>query len=645
MTAHASMNDSEPDWSALQHAGVQKFRMQISWQTINVAGGGGEFGWKNESGWVNTYDRYFEKAAKHGIAILPYIYTRKSGSTQYYWPGEPAFPEWKEFVWTVVQRYGQAGSFWVKHPNIPQLTVEYWEVWNEPNLPMNCPAESCNGKEYGEFLVATATTIREAQSKISGYPAKVLSGGLYQERWNYPVASYIAALGKAPGIGAAYDGLSLHPYALGKQSEGARTTAEKAGAVQSNIYEAYSAQSTAIGAKPIWVTEVGWPVDGTEMQHVTPADQAVLLTETYNWIKNNWSTYNIKFAAWYLYKDVSSDPATRWDLHAGLRTSSGAYRPSWYAYETQTGVPVWPRGQMAFQANTTQLFSYSTGTGPANLGLGMAAGTSPSVATLVNGESAMAFQANTSTLWSRLGSGAYGNTGLGMAAGTSPSVAPLLGGNEEEYVMAFQANTGTLWKRLSSGTYANTELGMAAGTSPSVATLTNGEYVMAFQASTGILWTRSSSGATTNWGYTMKAGTSPSIAALSNGGYEIAFQDKAGNLNSAGTSGHVNWEQGMAAGTSPSITGVPGNGYQMAFQANTGILISTGSLGGINWGQGMATGTSPSITALTGGGYEMAFQANTGELIGIGTAGGTNTGQGMAGGTSPSISPPSRWSS
>jgi hypothetical protein len=342
MTAHESMNDSEPDWSALQHAGVQKFRMQIKWQTINEAGGGGEFGWKNEWAWQNTYDRYFEKAAKHGIAILPYIYTRKGGNTQYYWPGEPAFPEWKEFVWTVVQRYGQAGSFWFKHPSIPQLTVEYWEVWNEPNLPMNCPAESCNGKEYGEFLVATATTIREAQSKISGYPAKVLSGGLYQERWNYPVASYIAALGKAPGIGAAYDGLSLHPYALGKQSEGARTTAEKAGAVQSNIYEAYSAQSTAIGAKPIWVTEVGWPVDGTEMQHVTPADQAVLLTETYNWIKNNWSTYNIKFAAWYLYKDVSSDPATRWDLHAGLRDVNGGYRPSWYAYETQTGAPVWP---------------------------------------------------------------------------------------------------------------------------------------------------------------------------------------------------------------------------------------------------------------------------------------------------------------
>src|SRR4051812_39850517 len=103
MTAHESMNDSEPDWNALQHAGVQRFRMQIKWETINLAGGGGGSGWTKETAWVNTYDRYFEKAAKHGIAILPYIYTRKDGSPQYYWTGEPAFPEFEEFVWTVVQ--------------------------------------------------------------------------------------------------------------------------------------------------------------------------------------------------------------------------------------------------------------------------------------------------------------------------------------------------------------------------------------------------------------------------------------------------------------------------------------------------------------------------------------------------------------
>jgi hypothetical protein len=644
MTAHESMNESAPDWHTLQKAGVQRFRMQINWSKVISAGN-----WREAGAWELTYDKYFKEAATHGIEVLPYIYGRKNGTSTYYLKSETNnYKEWLEFVELFTARYGQGGSFWVYNPSIPQFPVKTWEVWNEPNLAANSPGGVRNGKTYGEFLVGTAAAIRAHQQ---GWSPKILFGGIYMEYFQGPsIVSYLQEAAQASGISTAYDGLSVHPYAYGQEheivegKEVVRSFSEKAYGFQANIGAAASAQGVAkLPTKPLWVTEVGWPVDGTGAQHVTPSEQAGLLNETYNWLKANWTTYNVQYAAWFLYKDVPNQSA--WDWHSGLRTATGAWRPSWWAYEAQTGVSPWPGAQMAFQANTTQLFSYSTGTGPANLGLGMAAGTSPSVATLVNGESAMAFQANTSTLWSRLGSGAYGNTGLGMAAGTSPSVAPLLGGNEEEYVMAFQANTGTLWKRLSSGTYANTELGMAAGTSPSVATLTNGEYVIAFQTNTGALWTRSSSGATVNWGSVIKAGTSPSIAGLANGGYEIAYQDTAGNLNSNGTSGHVNWEQGMAAGTSPSITGVPGNGYQMAFQANTGSLISIGSLGGMNWGQGMAAGTSPSITALPAGGYEMAFQANTGELIGIGTAGSTSTGQGMAGGTSPSISPPSRWAS
>jgi hypothetical protein len=607
MTAHESMNDSEPDWNALQHAGVQRFRMQIKWQTINEAGGGGASGWKNESGWVNTYDRYFEKAAKHGIAILPYIYTRKEGSPQYYWTGEPAFPEWKQFVWTVVQRYGQAGSFWKNHSSIPQYPVEYWEVWNEPNLSLNCPANSCNGKEYGEFLVQTSKTIHEAQSAIYADTAKVLFGGLYQERWNYPVTSYLASAGQAAGINTAYDGLSLHPYAFGRQGETTRSFAEKAAAVSYNVNEAYDAQNNGIGAsKPIWVTEVGWPVDGTEAQHVTPSEQAGLLNEAYNWLKQaSASIYNVKYAAWYFYKDVSSDPKTGWALHAGLRTANGAFRPSWWAYQGQTGAAPWPGGQVAFQSSSTQLFTYSNAMGSATTGLGMAAGTSPDVETLTNGEYLMGLQANTKSLWVSSPAGGSGNTFLAMAAGTSPSVTwlPEQGSNQEEWEMAFQANDGGLWVRSSSTAFGNTYLGMKAGTSPSITTLPNGEWQAAFQANDGGLWVRSASGAFGNTYLGMKAGTSPSITTLSNGEWEAAFQANDGGL----------W-----------------------------VRSSSGAYG--NTGFGMAPGTSPSITTLPNGEWEVAFQGSDGRLW-TRYASGTyeNTGLAMAPGTSPSISPPDRW--
>jgi Repeat of unknown function (DUF346) len=338
MTAQESMNDSEPDWEALQNAGVQKFRMQIKWKTINDAGGGN---WKTETGWQNTYDRYFEKAAKHGIAILPYIYTRKDGNQAYYLVGGANYTEWLEFVWTVVQRYGQAGSFWFKHLSLPQYPVDTWEVWNEPNLSANCPSGACNGKQYGEFLVGTSKTIHQAQEAY-GYVPKVLFGGLYQERWNYSITNYLAAAGLAPGIKTAYDGLSIHPYAFGQETEH-HNYSEKASGVWSNIDGAYNAQFNGIGVlKPLWVTEVGWPITGTGADHVTEGEQAGLLSETYNWIKQHWSEYNIKYAAWFDYKDFSSDPGTRWDQHAGLRDVNGVYRESWYSYEAETGVQEWP---------------------------------------------------------------------------------------------------------------------------------------------------------------------------------------------------------------------------------------------------------------------------------------------------------------
>jgi hypothetical protein len=561
MTAHETMNDSEPDWNALQRAGVQRFRMQIKWQTINAAGGGGEKGWTNEWAWQNTYDRYFEKAAKRDIEILPHIFTRKGGSQQYFWTGEPGFQEWKEFVWTVVQRYGDAGTFWKNHLGLPQYPVHYWEVWNEPNLKVNCPGEWCNGREYGEFLVATSKTIHEAQSAIYADTAKVLFGGLYQERWNYPITSYLQAAGLAPGIKTAYDGLSLHPYAFGKEGEKdakgnliLRNNSEKAAGISANVNEAYDAQNNGIGvSKPIWVTEFGWPVDGTGAQHVTPSDQAWLLGESYNWLKQaSASIYNVKYAAWYFYKDVSSDPNTKWDQHAGLRAYKGAFRPAWYAYQNQAGKSPWPGGQMALQANTNQLFVYSTGTGPGNTGFGMAANTSPSVATLDDGEWVTAFQSNGNQLWIRLGSTEYGNTGFGMASGTSPSITGLPNG---EWVAAFQSNGNQLWVRRSNTEYGNTGFGMASGTSPSITVLPNGEWVAAFQSNGNQLWVRRSNTEFENTGFAMAPGTSPSITVLPNGEWVAAFQSNGNQLWTRSSSGaYENTGLSMAAGTSPSIS-------------------------------------------------------------------------------------------
>jgi hypothetical protein len=342
MTAHESAYDQSPDygapnWAAMQKAGVQRFRMQIKWQKVEAAGG-----WQQPYAWENTYDKYFAGAARHGIAILPYIYTRKDDNTAYYIVGGGNYTEWLQFVWTVVQRYGQAGTFWRNNLSLPQYPVDFWEVWNEPNLQGNCPSQACNGKEYGEFLVGTSRAIHNAQRAIYSDTAKVLFGGLYQERWSNPITNYLRAAGLASGIKSAYDGLSLHPYALGRAGDAPKSYTDKANGVKENIEGAYRDQLNGIGvSKPLWITEIGWPLAGDDKQHVTPADQERLLNETFNWIKQHWETYDIKYVAWFEYQDVGFNPSS-WDQNCGLRDLGGGFRPAWFAYQAQAGMPPWP---------------------------------------------------------------------------------------------------------------------------------------------------------------------------------------------------------------------------------------------------------------------------------------------------------------
>ncbi len=635
--------NSEPDWAVIEHSGAKMAHMQFNWQT--VASGG----------WASTYDQYIQKAVSHGEQILPYLYGRKDGTTPYYTESE-----WNEyenvFVKEAVQRYGYNGSFWTTNSNpcfhpgqSCYRPIWTWEVWNEPNFNTNSPGGTANGKTYAKFLKRTSEAITSGQNAIEGNPhtTLVLVGGIYQgEDRGMAFSTFMAQVKELAGINSYYDGLGIHPYGFG--SKGLATTeAARLLSLEGHVEEArktLTGMCTACSGKSLWVTEFGWGVEGSGPSGslVSPSEQSSLLRSSYSWLVGASSADKIEYAAWYLYKDACC-PGD-WAQYAGLRDGNGAYRPSWWGYQAQTGASPFPGGTIDFQANSTQLYSLAASAGSVNWGLGMKAGTSPGIATLSNGEYVMALQANTSTLWVSSPAGGSGNTSLGMAAGTSPSIAGSLTG--AEYLIAFQGNDGALWTRSSAGPYGQTSLGMKASTSPAIATLSNGEYMIAFQGNDGALWTRSSSGPYGQTGLGMAAGTSPSITALPKGEYLIAFQGNDGALwtrSSAGPYGQTGL--GMAAGTSPSIASLPNGEYMMAFQANDGTLWTRSSSGAYGkTGFGMAAGTSPSITALPNGEYMIAFQGNDGALWTRSSSGAFNkTGLGMAAGTSPSISPPSRW--
>jgi hypothetical protein len=75
----------------------------------------------------------------------------------------------------------------------------------------------------------------------------------------------------------------------------------------------------------------------------------------------------------------------------------------------------------------------------------------------------VAFQANTGSLWTDGGVGT-GNQGLGMLAGTSPSITRY---NTAGYETAFQGGNGDLWAQGSNGG-GDLGLGMMPGTCPAL---------------------------------------------------------------------------------------------------------------------------------------------------------------------------------
>jgi hypothetical protein len=231
----------------------------------------------------------------------------------------------------------------------------------------------------------------------------------------------------------------------------------------------------------------------------------------------------------------------------------------------------------------------------------------------------IAIQANTGDLWI-LGDPASGSDqGVGMMAGTSPSM------NYFEEV-AFVANTGDLWT-VGQDSGGATPAGVMPGTSPSI----NLWGEVAFQAAgSAHLWTTDDRGGDpSDSGAGMMPGTSPSI----NDGGQIAFQANTGNLWTLGPGGHGDSGAGMAPGTSPSINDIKG---EVAFQANTGNLWTLGPGGDGDTGLEMMPGTSPSIN----NNGEVAFQNVHGYLSTWGPSScdcTTTTTQYVAPGTSPSF--------
>jgi hypothetical protein len=441
---------------AVQASGATVYHLPLEYN-----GAGGDWGGNDE---------LVEEAWERGITILP---TLERGR-RFPLPLAPGWGAWGEWVRELVERYGVNGSFWEGKANPTPITA--WEVWNEPNIPVNDPqlteaqceeigqpwnpeGGNCPQPEsYGAFLRYSAEEIQAGAIAKTGHGTGVLFGALNTEVGE-DYEAFLAGAAAGGALVPQVTGVAVHPYSF---EGGAAGMAEDVSGVR-----AYLDALPGGSGKSLWITEIGWPTNGN-VPSGEPVGQealATLLTESIEWIKANAAADDIQLAAWYNVRDFGGES---WDGYAGLQGEDGSPHPAWYAFQEQTGAERSGAVWAAFQAETGTLWTWSSVGGYRDTGLAMAPGTSPVVTTPPGGGALVTFVAadgQTATYSTRTGT---------IVAGLAPpsEVAPAAVAPGVDFLTAaLKAYISALWSRSDPTATFGTKTHLAPGTAPSVATV------------------------------------------------------------------------------------------------------------------------------------------------------------------------------
>jgi hypothetical protein len=306
------------------------------------------FAWySNQSGIWQQWDHNFELAWERGITVLPTLSSRCTMGvielpSRSEW--EPAGSAWQNFAKAVVQHYGINGSFWSGKSN--PKPVENWEIQNEPNLGERGIDGYADAKTYAEFFKKIAESLQAAQGSF--FTTHSLVGGLYYGNINNgpsrtPHTFMQEMNSKFPAVKPWVYGVAIHPYEFGANSNLN---------IWADINEARSDVNAYIGFnKPLWITEIGWPVEGHGVDvniDASLSEQEGAVHDLFNWVQQEASGKNIQALIFYMYRDDALGTGD-WAHFCGLRSAQPAarysektFRPAWYAFQEEVGASKWP---------------------------------------------------------------------------------------------------------------------------------------------------------------------------------------------------------------------------------------------------------------------------------------------------------------
>jgi hypothetical protein len=207
--------------------------------------------------------------------------------------------------------------------------VAAWEIWNEEDEAAFWGTAGGDPARYAEMLRAAYPKIKAADPA-----AVVVMGGLTGNNYDFLEKVY------ANGGGGSFDAVSAHTDTACSIVGPDSYLRDQNGRVNRYSFLGFrelraSMAAHGDGAKPIWLTEMGWSTSGKvcdtgmwagqKAGGVSEADQARFLSQAYHCL-NLWSDANVAASFWFSYRDETSEGTP--DHTFGLTRFDGTQKAS-----------------------------------------------------------------------------------------------------------------------------------------------------------------------------------------------------------------------------------------------------------------------------------------------------------------------------
>jgi hypothetical protein len=312
--------------------GASVVRIDVPWSWLEWTAPGVE-GWGDEEN--HRLDAFVDAARQRNLQVLAVVQDTPCWASSD--PSKVCDPATMRYDWHLPPTdSGDFAAFLTRIVSRYRGRIEYWEIWNEPNLPHFWTHP--DPVAYTRLLQAAYPAI-----KATDPAAMVVAGALAPvgpDEGGYPTLAFVDAM-YAAGAKGSFDALSFHPYSVGSPLASADTTAVIHHFVLA-VPALHERMVRAGDSRPIWLTEAGWATAPTAEPCLgaagltSEADQARFVEEQRRALRA-WSY--VDGLIWYELFDraggISCDP----EDHFGLLYRDLTPKPAASAFEPVSIIP------------------------------------------------------------------------------------------------------------------------------------------------------------------------------------------------------------------------------------------------------------------------------------------------------------------